>query len=281
VRRLLALVPILLAAACGGEAVDTGLELPASYAADDVVLRIETRGGLISVEAALTELPLITVYGDGRVITEEQRTDVYPRPALPTVLVRTVSLDSVRRIAQAARDAGVGSGRDYGTPEVMDAGTTWFSLRGRDGIVTSAVPALGLDHGLTRAQSRARASLVALRDWMLDLPATLGADRVGEPRPYEPVALAAVARLWVDPELPGDDPPDIAWPGPALPGDPTAIASNIGCVTVTGPRVAQVLELAAQARVVTAWTWADERYFVWFRPLLPDESSYADLTRNR
>lgn len=280
-RRLLALVPILLVAACGGEAVDTGLELPASYAANDVVLRIETRGGLMAVEAALTELPLITVYGDGRVITEEQRFDVYPRPALPNVLVRTVSPDSVQRIARAARDAGVGSGRDYGTPEVMDAGTTWFSLRGRDGVVASGVPALGLDHGLTRAQRRARAPLVALRDSLLDLPATLGDERVSEPRPYEPVALAAVARHWVDPELPGDDPPDIAWPGPALPGDPTAFASDLGCVTVTGSRVAQVLELAARARAVTAWTWAGERYFVWFRPLLPDESSCEDLTWNR
>lgn len=275
-------MPFLLTAACGGAAViDPGFDLPASYAADEVVLRIETRGGLMAVEAALAELPHVTVYGDGRVITEEPPIDVYPRPVLPNVLVRTVSSESVERIAQAARDAGVGSGRDYGTPEVMDAGSTWFSLRARDGIVVSTVPALGIDNSLTRSQRRARAPLVALRDALLDLPATLGDGRVSGPRPYEPVALAAVTSPWHDPGVQGVDPPDIAWPGPALPGDPTTFAPGIGCVTVTGPQLAQVLELAAEARVTTAWTWADQRYFVWFRPLLPDESSCEDLTRNR
>lgn len=275
-------MPLLLTAACGGEAVvDTGLDLPASYAAGDVVLRVELRGGLMPVEAALTELPLVTVYGDGRVITEGPSIDVYPRPVVPNLVVRTVSSESVRRIARAARDAGVGSGRDYGTPEVMDAGSTWFSLRGRDGVVVSTVPALGIDDGLTRAQRQARAPLVALRDALLDLPATLGGQRVGGPQPYEPVALAAVTSPWHDPDVAGvDDPPDIAWPGPALPGDPTAFA-GIGCVTVTGPRVAQVLELAAVARALTGWTWAGERHFVRFRPLLPDESSCDELSRNR
>jgi hypothetical protein len=280
-RRLLplALLPVLLLAACAQPASPgaTGQGgARTNYRPDEVVLRIEHLGGFVPAQTLAARLPVVTVYGDGRVITEGPVIAIYPGPALPNILERRISAADMNRLVTMAVDAGVGADIDYGTPWVTDVPDTKFTVSTTDGVLTSTVYALDMDEGLTAAQIAARQKLRDLRDALTDLPGTLGADAAGEERPYEPVALAAVTSPYVDPDD-GLDQPEIAWPGPALPGEPLGSLPDLRCVTVSGDDLAAVLEAAAGATTLTPWVWEGERWFVTFRPLLPEESTCADL----
>lgn len=280
-RRLLplALLPVLLLAACAQPASPGATDqggARTNYRPDEVVLRIEYVGGFVAVQTLAARLPLVTVYGDGRVITEGPVIAIYPGPALPNLLERRIGTADLNRLVAMAVEAGVGADIDYGTPSVTDVPETKFTVSTTDGVLTSTVYALGMDDGLTAAQIEARQKLRDLQDALTDLPGTLGADAVGEERPYEPVALAAVTSPFVASDD-GLDQPAVAWPGPALPGEPLGSLPDLRCVTVTGDELAAVLEAAGEANTLTPWEWEGEQWFVTFRPLLPDESTCADL----
>src|SRR6266516_3577835 len=53
--------------------------------ADQVVLRIESGGGFVAMEVNLTTLPMLSLFGDGLLITPGAQTEIYPGPALPTL----------------------------------------------------------------------------------------------------------------------------------------------------------------------------------------------------
>jgi hypothetical protein len=284
-RRILLLLvsPLLLAGACAQEPViadpwHIGIDLPASYEPDAVALRVDSLGGFpLPPPFPLTSLPPVTVYGDGRVVTEGPVIAIYPGPALPNVLVRTISDQAIRQLALLALEAGVGSQPDLGYTMLMDANTTVFTVLTAGGELRTSVYALGDETGsLTGDQIQARRRLDRLRDQLLDLPTTLGTSALGDETPYEPEALAVLTRPWSDPEKPAQ--PELAWPGPALVGEPRGAAPDaVTCVDVTGADVRAVLDAAAAANQLTPWVSDDRRYHVWFRPLLPEESTCDDL----
>jgi hypothetical protein len=278
---LLLLFPGLLLAACAQAVPDS----PGSsdqggartnYAPDEVVLRVEHVGGFVPVQVLATRLPIVSVYGDGRVITEGPQIMIYPGPARPNVLVRLIGAADLNRLVSMAVDAGVGSGADYGTPHVADVPSTKFTVNTDDGVLTTEVESLDFTEGLTDEQIAARRKLIDLQTALTDLPGTLGADAAGEEQQYEPTALAAVTSPFTESED-GLDQEEMAWPGPALPGEPLNDLGDLRCVTVTGADVATVLEAADQANQLTPWVSEGQRWFVTFRPLLPEESSCADL----
>ncbi len=174
---------------------------PGTYKPDDVVLRVDIVDGFIPQEYLVTRLPKVSVYGDGRVITEGPVIDIYPSPALPNVLVQTISPAGVNALVTRALDHGVGSGVDFGQPTIMDAPSTRFAVLTDEGPLVSSVNALTEgDGGLTAAQRSARSALQDLLDDLSDLSKTLGPDAVGEQKPYQPRVLAAVSREWTAPE---------------------------------------------------------------------------------
>jgi hypothetical protein len=252
-----------------------------SYAADAVVVQVSYVGGFVSPGMLVTRLPLISVYGDGRVITQGPMIMIYPGPALPNVLVQKISVSDVDKLAKLGQTAGVGVPTDYGTPGVADAPDTKFTVLTASGLKTSQVYALGESNGsgLTDTQIQARAKLKAYLDQLTDLPKTLGEDAISEAKPFEPTALAAVSRPWT-PDSSGVGPqPEIAWPGPALPGQPVRPGFDLGCVTVTGQQLTATVAAAEKANTATPWTSGGKRWSVTFRPLLPDEASCSDLNR--
>jgi hypothetical protein len=195
---------------------------------------------------------------------------------LPEVLVRVISEQSIRELVSLALNAGVGYVTDLGYTNMMDGNVTVFTVQTADGELRTAVYDLGGETGrLTQDQIRDRRRLVELRDMLLDLPTTLGADRVGAAAPYEPVALAVYTRRWSDTE---SSQPELAWPGPALVGEFHGSPQEaVACVDVTGADLRAVLDAASAAAWLTPWVWNGERHHIWFRPLLPEESSCADL----
>jgi len=160
----------------------------------------------------------------------------------------------------------------------MDADTTRFTVLTNRGLLATSVYGLGANVGTLPPDERVqRQRLGDLRDALLDVVATLGSLDVGPAQPYQPVALAAV--VWA--HGPADATAQRAWPGPALPEDLPYSADphsrTTGCVTVTGPELSSLLAEAGTARESTVWTWNGRAYGALLRPLLPDESSCADL----
>lgn len=274
-RAILLLLPLMLLGACGHQStrVDRTVEAAcATYAPDDLVLRI--------VNVYPLTLPVVTVYGDGRVITVARADGGGPPPALPDLRVRSVGADSVCRLVQMAIDAGVGQPGDaYGTPPIADdVPLTRFTVL-VDGVPReTTVVALSTDHDVSSDQAAARQRLRDLQDTFMDLPSTLGPEAAGEDQPYEPERLVAISEPY-DPD-PAQAVAARPWPGPALPGSPVPMRLgpfgtfvDVSCLGVSGAHVADVLAEAAIATLDTPWSWDGQTYEVRLRPLLPDEPS--------
>ncbi len=275
---LLALVGGCAQPTSGGRESGPG---PGTYGPDDIVLRVDVVDGFIPREYLVTRLPIISVYGDGRVITEGPVIDIYPSPALPNVLVQNISPAGIKALVTLAIDHGVGSGADLGQPLVYDAPSTRFMVLTDEGPLVSSANALDYNDerdGLSAAHVSARRELRELLDDLADLSRTLGPDAVDQQQPYQPEVLAVVSREWTAPES-ANIPAQLeqAWPGPVLPGDGVGNIPGLGCMTVTGDDAEMVLDAARNANVVTPWTSGGQRWLVDFRPLLPEETSCADL----
>lgn len=273
---------LMVAAACGqGTGAGPGGSAPDSYAADDLVLRVEYTGGFVPPNFLVARLPLISVYGDGRVITEGPVPAIYPGPALPNVQVQKISAEGVRTLVARAEAAGVGRLPDLGEPAVADAPWTRISVVTKEGVKVTKAYALaeagGADSGLTPAQRAARADLQEFVNGLTDLPRTLGANAVGESAQYVPTAVAAVSSPWTRPTDENVPTTQLPWPGPQLPGEPVFEALDLSCLVATGEPAQKVLEAAKSATSITPWTSGGKAWSVSLRPLLPDETSCADL----
>ncbi|MFI5839022.1 hypothetical protein ACIA8K_04805 [Catenuloplanes sp. NPDC051500] len=266
------------ASATAGTVEPTG-DIP-EITGSTLVLRIEYTGGFVTPAMVATALPMISVYADGRVITEGPTTKQYPGPALPNLQVHYVQAADVDVLVERARSAGVQSGIDLGKPTIADAQTTRFTLlteQGRQVVEAYAlVEADGSPNGLTADQVRDRRLLTELITAMQDLKATLGANRVKEAVDYVPFEIAGVAMPWQQSE---GDPAQTekAWPGPALPGTPLGTSDTMGCVVTDALIATDVYNAAKDATIITPWTSAGKKYTVQIRPLLPDEHTCADL----
>lgn len=291
----LAVVPLLLllTAACaqqGGD-VDAGASgSDASYPADAVVFRMEYVGGYVPPAVTATGLPAVSVYGDGRVITQGATTLVYPGPALPSLQLGRIGPDELTSLITQARAAGVGSDVDLGKPPVADAASTRFTVFGETGSETFEVYALaesaGVQEGLTAEQRAARDALRTFAESLTSESGPLGAAAGTDVQQYVPTAVAAVAELWVARDQAGagdqpDEQPEVAWPGPALPGDEIGKGLGLSCVAASGDAADKLLAVAARASSATPWTSGGQRWRITLRPLLPDETDCADLAADR
>jgi hypothetical protein len=280
-------VTLFLLTACArpgdvpGGAGSSGHESSAPADSDALVLRVERIGGFVAPDQMLGRLPVVSVYADGRVITQGPQITIYPGPALPNLLVQQLDPATARGLVDKAVEAGVRSGADLGQPGVADAPTTRITVAAPGGTRTLDAVALteaqADDPQLTVAQRAARAKLAAFVQELSDLSAAKG---MPEAKPYQPEAVAALARPYTKPSdgLP-EQPDPVAWPGPALPGE--TLSGTTGCVTASGGDAAKVLAAAKAANAITPWTSGGKQWSVVFRPLLPDETGCAALKAAR
>ena len=276
---------VLLASACGTVATadvssrdeSASASSPAVEQSDALVLRVDSIGGFVPPTFTYSRLPTVSIYADGRMITQGPQVTIYPAPALPNLLVRTLRQEGIERLIDEARRAGVGKRTDFGTPGVADATTTRFTLVDDGRTMTTEVYALGEtrdeDTGLTAAQRQARQRMRDLLQTLTDSPAAGGP--AGSDTRYEPTAMAAIVSEWAAGDV-GTPPAPRAWRGPALPGQVVGPA-DVSCVTATGDALQNVLADAASANVETPWTYGGKRWSLSFRPLLPDETDCSSL----
>ena len=284
-----AAVPLFLLAACAQPSA-TGAGAPDSresaspypQGGDELVVRVESSGGFVPPDRTVGTLPAISIYADGRVITEGPVPAIYPGPALPNLQVVKIGPDKVQQLVKEATDAGVRPGTDFGRPNVADAPTTRVTVTTAQGTQSVAVEALNEaqadDPMLTAPQEAARATLAAFVDKLTDLSAGGDPSATG---PYAAESLAVLARPYVKQGAEQPAQPEIAWPGPALPGDYLNPAFKIGCVVVSGADADKVLTAAKKANQLTPWTADGAKYLITFRPLLPDEKGCAQFKGNR
>lgn len=243
-------------------------------APEGLVLRVEHTGGFVTPSTTAARLPLVSVYADGRVITEGPVALIYPGPALPNLRVAEIDDAEVQDLVDRALAAGVAETSDLGMPPIADAPSTRFTLVTSEGTREREVYALfetPEGSGLAPEQEEARGRLSDLQSSLMDAG---GAD----PTSYAPEAVAAVVTPWIDPED-GLLQPELPWPGPALPGEPTGGPPDVTCVTAKGAEAQSLLAAAGAGNAATPWLSGDgARWSVTFRPLLPDETGCADLT---
>lgn len=280
-RAALAAVLVLGLGACaergstgGPSAATSSSEAPSEAAASEgLVLRVEHTGGFVTPSMTAGRLPLVSVYADGRVITEGPVIAIYPAPALPNLQVAEIGEDDVQDLVDRALAAGVADTADLGMPPVADAPSTRFTLVTSEGTYEREVYALWETpegSGLTPEQDEARSRLSDLLAALTD-PGTVTTT------PYAPESVAAVVTPWIDPQD-GLAQAGLPWPGPALPGQPTGGPPDVTCVTASGAEAQALLAAAGNGNAATPWLTGDgSRWSVTFRPLLPDETGCADL----
>ena len=290
-RAVTALALTLLLGACaatagGDPSTDPGDPSPPADEAT-VVLQVVEVGGYTTPALLAARLPTVTVYADGRLLTEGPVAAIWPAPALPNLQQYLLDDGGVRDLVDRAVAAGVTEDGDLGEPPVADVTTTRFVVRTGGTTVTREVYALGMgsrlgpgeelgaaeEYGLTAEQLAARERLMTFLDELRDPAAALGAERVTGPEPYRPDALAGLVTPYVEVE-PAQ--PEQPWPGPELPGEP--IAPGVTCVTATGAEAQALLDAASSASSATPWVSTDgSRWSILLRPLLPHESGCAHL----
>jgi hypothetical protein len=253
---------------------------------DGLVLRVETKGGLIPLQNVFTNVPSFTLLGDGRVFAPGAVDMIYPGPALLPLLERRLAETGIQAVLHAVASIGLfTASRDFNGAQnvVMDAPTTIFSLRADGREVRISVYGLGnidMAHppaGIGAAEVAAHRSLSSLAGKLTNLDPWIPAATWTDPgwTPFQPEALRLMVRNA------DADPPDqsgianglVAWPiaTPASTfGQPSPQAAS-RCGVVTGSDAAAWLAALTRANQLTRFVSEGHRFQVVPRPLLPDE----------
>ena len=274
----------------GGEAIEhpTG--------SDEAIFIIDMTGGFVPVEFMTTHLPSFVLLGDGRVIVQGAQTLLFPGPALPALMERTLTEDGIQTVLRAIGDTNLfGADLDLrgAANMVADASDTVFIVNAGGQEVTVSVYGLGTlspaqgqepPPGVSSAEMEAHGVLQQLYEQMLSLESWVPADVWEDEgwQPYEPEAFRLYVRdVSGEPQEAGDVPRQVrAWPtdaDPAAFGEEQATFGNgTRCGVVEGEEAAVWLEELTRANQLTLWAPSadpDARFSVLARPLLPHEEA--------
>ena len=255
------------------------VEIARPTGAGELVLRVETRGGLLPPLERERQLPSISIYGDGQVLVPAPVDASFPGPAGYGLESFTIEAGLLDDIVAAAVSIGLrGEDRhlaEEGPDFVADAGATTVTLVAGGGRHVTSADAL-FDVG--DADTPARTQLRDFVDRLFALRPTEGGLV-----PYEPDAY----RVFVADPDPGfgaelPDAPPVAWPfpeplgawGEALPDD--GLSVDVRCRILAVAELADALEVLLAATSVTVVVdQADQEAIIAYRPLLPDEEGCA------
>lgn len=257
---------------------DSGDSIEHPSGAKDLVLQVFAHDGFVPVSYHLTQLPRFSLYGDGTVIVTGPEIMMYPRAALPSLQVTTISEEAVQAILAAAREAGLfANDVDYGRPGITDMPMTTITVNADGTTYTSNIYALGMEKGaggLNMEQQQARAAINELAGKLTELSAFETGEIMWAP--YECSALAVFSTPLDSGNMPGADgvePNRLEWPlgGPDSLGEPIE-PQGYRKTVVSGQDLVELRNLLDNATEITIWTIGDREYNLYFRPLLPGET---------
>lgn len=269
-----ALLAGLLLAACGSQPVDPS-QIARPTGEGELVLRVETVGGLLPPLEAERALPSISIYGDGLVLVPGAVDASFPGPSGYPLEAFRIDGATLDRILAAASDAGL-QGPDRrieqeGPDFVVDGGATVITvISGAAQHVTTADALFDVD-----ANTPERAALSALVADLNELRPL--ADEVTT---YEPLSVAVYLgpfddSMMPDPGLLNRSPWPLEGPlaefGEAM--EPEGMSVDVRCAVVSGAELEELLPFltAANSATLAVDAGGDERQVAW-RPLLPDET---------
>jgi hypothetical protein len=255
----------------------TGSSGPPAGAAG-LIFRATLQGGFIAPSALRTRLPIVSVYADGRILSEGVTPAIYPGPLVPSIVFRTVGAAGAARILKAAADAGLtGADGSYGPGPNPDAASTvitvyhdgdqtvstFSSLQPRQ--IQPGTPVTGDNVGSAASQLLGR--LMGTDTF----GGTAGSDGTYTPLGFQVFAVPGAPAV-SNPDLAR---PPLSWPlatplatfgkTDALGGDGARVGIVSGAdATSLGP----ILESATQ---ITPFTSGGTQWTISVRPLLPDE----------
>lgn len=248
---------------------------------DQVIFRVSWDGGFVMPETILARLPMVTVYGDGRVITQGPQIMIYPGPLMPNLREHTLSAAALDRLIEFARDRDLLKTVHYPFPLIADAPDTVLEVnldgktyRVSANALAEAAAAADASSGLDPAAVQGRADLRSFIDALPGVPAS---DFVDEEHRFEFTAL----RIYASKAVPPSDsdaglvPPAIDWPlgdlgtaGFTVPNSPLGVS----CQALKGDDLAKVLPILQNANSLQTFSSNGERYSLIARPLLPGDA---------
>ncbi|HEX7473714.1 MAG TPA: hypothetical protein VF323_11585 [Candidatus Limnocylindrales bacterium] len=278
------LAGMMAACAAGGaspSSVPGGTTILHPTGAGDLVLRYEEIGGFVAPEAQLTRYPIVSVYGDGTVITLGPVPAIFPGPALPNLVATKLTEAGLQRLLAAAATAGLlGPDAQFDATGIADATTARFTVvaAGSRHVISAYAlreAAQGMEGGPAVAAARAR--LRAFTDRLGDLRGTLGPEGIG---PEASFAWGSLRILAAAGAPPAGDPavarPPLLWPLStplATFGAPgTGAAASFRCGVVRGADLDVLRPLLARATQITGWTSGGTTYTLTLLPMLPDDA---------
>ena len=275
-----------LAVTCAGAGDDGPIEHPTGP--DQVVLRVEsgTVGLMHPMEVMNPGSPKLTLYGDGRLIVDEAEER---SRFVTTFTVARLSEAGIQRLLDEAFEAGLqGEDRQLDASSGdADGGTISVTLATSGAThVTSAWNLDGTgeeEEGLDGETLQGREVLRGFLAKFDDVAGLVGEDMRSGPEPFEPGPWAVVWAAVRDPEQDGPWPRELIaefrvrpWPLAPLAGlgEPLANVPTIRCTLVEGEDAER---LSSDLEDDTFWESDGVVYYVYARPLLPDEDRCSDV----
>ena len=252
----------------------TALTYSVETGSDKLILRLSIDGGFVAPGFLLTRMPIVALYGDGRVIVGGPTVEIYPGPLLPNLRQLHVTPAEIQRILAAAdADGLLGLDASYMATNIADASTSTFTtiVDGK----THSIGAYALGEGGTiddAAATAARAKLLDFSNKITDLSKFLGRT-LGDAEAYAPTEM----RVFIGPVPTADpafpNPQVVNWPLTVDPKSGRAtINPGLSCLAVGGADLTAFLKAATGANVLTIWSTPSGRFSVSVRPLYPEES---------
>jgi hypothetical protein len=237
---------------------------------DELILKVETKGGLDHPGADLSAVPDFLLYGDGRFLSLKPLDPNVPEPAIRQIEVRKVTRDGIQALLEAAKEAGLtGRSTEFGKPGLTDVGTTSFTLHADGRTYTRSVYALTTENGLDELPAEVRERRLAVRDFYNRLAKVqdwLPRGSVSDPTPYQYDKLMVFS--FRENDLPaGRSPLPISR---GLVDSGKQVDAGARCNVVEGEDMESWLE-AAPDTAASAFTDGDDLYTVFLRPVLPGE----------
>ncbi|MCX2726608.1 hypothetical protein OO015_03760 [Thermomicrobium sp. 4228-Ro] len=265
----------------------TATPIPHPTGPHDLVLRIETSGGLIPPFRLLNELPQFSVYGDGTIVTLGPQIMIYPPPVLPNLLQSRISEEGLQILLQEAAAAGLLAGdADFPLEGVADAPTTFFTVNAGSRKTRVTVYALGIeepdDPRLSPELREARRKLAEFATKAQDFLSWLPPETILERETPYPITRLQLILFPVDaPEAPPPAeeqlvttrPWPLATPLASLGAPAPWAGTNARCAVIADRNeLPVVLDALRTANLLTQWESDGERFSLVVRPLLPDET---------
>ena len=224
----------------------------------------------------LSDLAEVTVYADGTVIVPGPQAEIFPPPALRSLLSGTLSKAEVAALLDEAEKAGLTRGdRRLADDRIADAPSTRFLVR--SGGKTSTVDV----YALHESESEITRPILEFEERVLNTGSKAAT------MPYTPDRIRLVLARPADqpspepgqpPEL---DPGNVPWPLTASPDEFGQKAADEGffdrCGVVQGKDLLLMRPALENSNTRTHWTGGSGDWLVIARPLLPGEPGCEEL----